>query len=317
MFNFFLSLLQSIFSIIFKKQKNIIFTLLLLKKENEIYKRHLHLQNKRVYTNRNDRISLSLIASLSKQALSHLTIVKPKTLLDWQKRFIKNYWTYKHKPPGRKPVSREIKALILEMKQENHLWGCGKISGELKKVGIVLHPTTVNKIIQTFRKNGQIQPVGSWRKFLKAHWNSLFSMDYMTIDTLFGKRFYLLIILELKSRRIVKWSLTQYPCREFVKQRIIDFSEEYPDSHLIHDNDSQFISIDYSQFNIKAVNTCIAAPNMNTYVERVIGTIRREALNHFLLISEKQVRNIINNYVNYYNHFRPHQGIGRIPDEIS
>ena len=85
----------------------------------------------------------------------------------------------------------------------------------------------------------------------------------------------------------------------------------------MHDNDSQFISIDYSQFNIKAVNTCIAAPNMNTYVERVIGTIRREALNHFLLISEKQVRNIINNYVNYYNHFRPHQGIGRIPDEIS
>jgi putative transposase len=256
MFNFILSLLQSIFSTIFKKRKDIIFTLLLLKKEYEIYKRHLNLQNKRVFTNRNDRLSLSLIASLSKKVISHLSIVKPKTLLYWQRRFIKKYWTYKHKPPGRKPVSREIKDLILEMKQENHLWGSMKISDELKKIGIEIHPTTVNKIIQTFRKNGQIQPVGSWKKFLKAHWNSLFSMDYMTIDTLIGKRLYLLLILELKSRRIVKWSLTQYPCREFVKQRIIDFSEEYPDSYLIHDNDSQFISIDYSQYNIIAINSC-------------------------------------------------------------
>ena len=147
MFNFILSLLQSIFSIVFKKRKDIIFTLLLLKKENEIYKRHLNLENKRIFTKRNDRISLSLIASLSKQALNHLTIVKPKTLLDWQRRFIMNYWTYKHKPPGRKPVSKEVKALILEMKQDNHLWGCMKISDELKKIGIELHPTTVNKII--------------------------------------------------------------------------------------------------------------------------------------------------------------------------
>ena len=317
MFNFILSLLHFIFSIIFKKRKDIIFTLLLLKKENEIYKRHLNLQNKRIFTKRNDRISLSLIASLSKKAFNHLTIVKPKTLLNWQRRFIKNYWTYKHKPPGRKPVSKEVKALILEMKQENHLWGCMKISDELKKIGIELHPTTVNKIIQTFRKNGQIQPVGSWKTFLKAHWNSLFSMDYMTIDTLFGKRFYLLLILELKSRKIVKWSLTQYPCREFVKQRIIDFSDDYPASYLIHDNDPQFVSIDYSQYNIKAVKTCISAPNMNAHVEWVIGTIRREALDHFLMISEKQVKNIIKNYIHYYNHFRPHQGIKRIPDEIS
>ena len=93
--------------------------------------------------------------------------------------------------------------------------------------------------------------------------------------------------MELKSRKIVKWRLTQYPCREFVKQRIIEFSEEYPASYLIHDNDSQFVSIDYSQYNIKAVNTCFSAPNMNAFVERFIGTIRREALDHFLIITER------------------------------
>ena len=84
------------------------------------------------------------------------------------------------------------------MKQENQLWRCHHIADELKKMGIILNPTTVNRIIQTFRREGTIQPTGSWKKFLKSHWNSLFGMDFMTIDTLFGKRFYLLIILELK-----------------------------------------------------------------------------------------------------------------------
>ena len=93
---------------------------------------------------------------------------------------------------------------------------------------IDLHPTTVNKIIQTSRKQGKIKPNGSWKRFLKSHWDSLFGMDFMTIDTLLGKRFYLLIILELKSRKIIRCDLTENPCREFVKQRIELFSEDYP-----------------------------------------------------------------------------------------
>ncbi len=317
MFNFILNLLQSIFSILFRKQKDIIFTLLLLRKENEILKRNLNLKNKKIKSKMKDRFSLSLIAALSKRAISHLTLVKPKTLLEWQKKFIKNRWTYPKNKPGRKPVPKPVKDLILEMKHDNRLWGCIKISNELEKVGILIHYTTVNKILQTFRKNGKLQPVGSWKKFLKMHWDTLFSMDYMTIDTLFGKRLYLLLIMQLKTRKIVKWSLTAFPCREFVRQRIIDFTEEYPDKpRLIHDNDPQFTSIDFSQYNIKATNTCISAPNMNAYVERLIGTIRREALDHFLLFSEKQVKKIISEFVEYYNKFRPHQGTGRIPEGL-
>ena len=138
----------------------------------------------------------------------------------------------------------------------------------------------------------------------------------MTIDTLFGKRFYILIILELKTRRIVQWNLTENPCREFVKQRIELFSEDFPDKKtLIYDNALQFISIDYSWYGIQGVNISPAAPNMNAYTERVVGTIRREALDHFLLFTEKQVRNIIRQYVEYYNHQRPQQEINKIPVE--
>jgi len=330
MFYFLSALLNSIFKIIFSKQRDLIFTLMLLKKENQIYKRQINQQKMQSTVQRSDRLIFSLIFKLSRRAITHLTLVKPSTLLVWQRNFIKKFWTYKHKTPGRKPVSKAIKELILEMKQDNHLWGCHRIADELKKIGIDLNPTTVNKIIQTFRKQGKIQPTGSWKKFLKSHWNSLFGMDLMTIDTLFGKRFYLLIILELKSRRIVQWHMTKNPCREFVKQRIELFSENFPDKKtLIYDNARQFFSIDYSCYGIQGVNISPAAPKagrkqafcspmhpgMNAYTERVIGTIRREALDHFLLYTEKQVRNIIRQYVEYYNHQRPHQGINKIPVE--
>jgi len=154
---------------------------MVLKKENQIYRRQFTVKKVQSSLKLNDRLFLSLIYKISKRAINNLTLVKPSTLLDWQCRFVKNYWTCKHKTPGRKHVSKEVKKLILEMKQDNHLWGCHPIADELKKIGIELHPTTVNKIIQTFRKQGKIQPTCTWKKFLKSHWSSLFGMDFMTI----------------------------------------------------------------------------------------------------------------------------------------
>ena len=127
----------------------------------------------------------------------------------------------------------------------------------------------------------------------------------------------MILYLELKTRKIVRYDLTENPCREFVKQRIELFSEDFPGKKtLIFDNALQFTSIDYSWYNINGVNICTAAPNMNAYVERLNGTIRREALDHFLLFSEKQIRKIVEDYVEYYNHQRPHQGINKIPDGV-
>ena len=256
------NLLNALFSTIFKKQKDLIFTLLLLKKENEILKRHLDQYGKRISSNHSERFSLSLIAALSEKAISHLSVVKPDTVLEWQRRLIKKRWSFKHKKRGRKPIKTSVRSLVLEMKTDNPLWGSRRISDELKKLNIEIHHTTVNKIIQTFRKQGKILPIGSWKRFLKSHWDSLFGMDFMTIDTLLGKKFYILIIIELKSRKIIRYDLTENPCREFVKQRMILFSEDYPDEKtLIYDNASQFTSIDFSWFGINGVNICTNAPN--------------------------------------------------------
>ena len=114
-----------------------------------------------------------MIVRLSKRIFHHLQIVKPETLL-------KNQWTHKHKPTGRPPIAKAIRDLILEMKRDNPLWGCIRISDELKKVGIDVHFTTGNKIIQTFRKNTQIVSTGTRKKFLKSHWESLRTMDFAT-----------------------------------------------------------------------------------------------------------------------------------------
>ena len=133
----------------------------------------------------------------------HLCIVKPETRLKWQRSFIKKHWTYKRKKPGRPALTKKIKQLILQMKNNNMNWGASRIEGELRKLGISIDHSTINRVIQTFRNNGHIKSTGSWNKFLKAHWESLFATDFFTADTLFGKRMYVLFIIQLKSRRLV------------------------------------------------------------------------------------------------------------------
>ena len=314
MFCFIRDLLQAIFKVATSKRKNLIFTLLMLRKQNEILKRHIDFRNERLRPSHKDRWSLAMIAAVSKSAISHLLVFKPETVLAWQRKLIARRWTYQYRNPGRRLVKSEIKNLILEMKNENSLWGCRRISDELGKLRIDIHHTTVNRIIQDFRKKGRIAASGSWSRFLKAHWDSLYGMDFMTIDTIFGKRFYLLIVLKLSTREIKYWDFTEHPTKEFVRQRIIEIQDRNPGrKYLIHDNALQFTSIEYPAYGIEGVRTSVAAPNMNAYVERVIGTIRREALDHFLLVSERQIRNVVSAYIDYYNRLRPHQGISQIP----
>lgn len=122
MFYFLSALLNSIFQIIFSKQRDLIFILMLLKKENQIYKRQINRHKVQSTLQRGDRLLFSLIFKLSRKAINHMTLVEPSTLLNWQRKLIKNFWTFKRKTLGRKSVSKEIKNLILEMKVENQLW---------------------------------------------------------------------------------------------------------------------------------------------------------------------------------------------------
>ncbi len=297
------------------------YTLVLLTtlKENQILKRRLDLLNKKPTFTRSDKTFYSLISQLSEKAQDFFTLVRPETVLMWYKELIKKFWTFPPNEPrksGRPRTPDKIRQLVLRLKNENVFWGCAKIEGELKKLGIDLSRSTIRRILSHFRKKGELKLGLTWTKFIQSHLDSLYATDFFTLDTLFGKRFYALFIIHLSTRRIVAYNLTTHPTRNFVRQQIIEFSYDLnKPAYLIHDGDQSFNSINYKDFGIKDIKISPKAPNMNAFAERFVGSIRREAFDWFILFSERQIRNILKEYINYYNKQRPHQGLDQeIPE---
>ena len=195
------------------------------------------------------------------------------------------------------------------------LWGSKRIQGELLKLGIKLDKTTISNILKDFRKQGKIKKSLTWSHFIKSHIESLFATDFFTVNSIFSKCFFVYFIIHLQTRKIVNFSLTNNPTREFVRQRIILFSEDKTEkSYLIHDRSPEFYQ-NYHLYNIKDVTTSAQAPNMNAYAERFVSSVHREVLDNFIILHENQLRNILLQYIHYYNSQRPHQGIKQqIPD---
>ena len=187
------------------------------------------------------------------------------------------------------------------MKNENLYWGVKKIQGELLKLNIELDPKTIWNILSDFRRRGMIKKSLTWKRFIKMHIDSIFAMDFFTVDTILNRRFYVLFIISHATREIIQFAVTENPVYEFVRQQIILFEEKMDRLvYLIHDNAPQF-HLDYLCYGIKDVRTSFNSPNMNAIAERFVGSIRREALDNFLLINERQIKRIISEYVDYYN----------------
>ena len=283
-----------------------------LTKQVEILKRRLDQQNKRVFFSHLDRKFFAFITQLSDKVMDKIKIVKPETILKWSRQYIAKLWTFprKHAPVGRPRTPKEIREMVLKIKNENN-WGLGKISGELLKLGIKLSETTISRILDDYRRKGKVRKSLTWSKFIKSHLKSLYATDIFTLDTIFGIRYYVLFIIHLKTRKIITYNVTRNPTREFVRQQLIELTDRIDNEpvYLIHDGSGEYVYIDYSQYNIKNIRISPKAPNMNAYAERFIGSIRREAFDWFVLFNEKQIRNILKEYVNYYNSLRPHQGI--------
>lgn len=312
-------LIQAIFSL-FKPDLKLCIENMLLKKENEILKRKLFSQKDRIIISKFEKVFF-VILNLISNIKDKISICTPGTLLKWQNMLVAHFWTFLKKNnthSGRPPVPAEVKSLILSMKNDNLLWGAKRIRDELHKLDIYLHKKTIQNILSDFRRKGKIKKSYTWKKFLSAHVESLFAMDYFAVDSLLHQRFYVLFIITHKTREIVQIAITQNPVKEFVKQQIISFSESILESaknsvYLIHDHDSSFMYVDYSIYGIEGVPTSIQAPNMNAIAERFVRSIRNEALDNFILINQKQISKIITSYVEYYNSMRPHQGINSIP----
>jgi len=306
----FFSTLLRLFFQVFRSRRTILSEFALIKKENEILLRKIG--KKRAHFNFYDKLFL-VVLNRAADIKGRVTLVKPETVLSWQRTLMKRFWTFEHPPAkrGRKPVDTDIKNIILSMKNDNLLWGVKRIQGELLKLDISLSTKTIRKILQGFRRRGKIRNSLTWKKFLETQTQFIYAMDFLTVDTMLGKRFYVLAVISHKTREIVRFAITENPTREFVRQQLMLLSDAVAGkAYLIHDSALMF-NIDYLAYNLASVSTGVEAPNMNSIMERFFGSLRTEALDNFLLIDRNQIERILEEYIAFYNSKRPHQGIGQ------
>ena len=304
---FLASLLRFVLNL-FSSRKSILSENAVLWKENEILLRNVG--KKRIRFSFYDRFFF-VVLNRAADIKNRLTLVKPETVLAWQRRIIRRFWTFEHGPVrrGRKPVDTEIKNLILSMKNDNLLWGVKRIQGELLKLDISLSTKTIRKILQSFRRRGKVRSSLTWKRFLETQIQSIYAMDFLTVDTILGRRFYVFAVISHKTREIVRFAITENPTREFVRQQVIRFSERMVGTaYMIHDNAPVF-NIDFLAYGLVSINTAVEAPNMNSIMERFFRTVRREALDNLLLLGRHQIQGILEEYIAFYNTQRPHQGI--------
>jgi putative transposase len=197
---------------------------------------------------------------------------------------------------------------------ENPLWGARRIKDELNKLSITISHETIRKILNHFRKTGDIQPVPSWKKFLSSLWNSLFSCDFFTATIFSMATWYVFFIMELKTRKIAQYAITTNPTIQFLRNQFSEFEYKYPYSTLIHDNSGELRWFPYEQYNFKDARIVPHSPNMNAHAERFIRSIRNECLDHFVIFTHNQLWRLVKSYVYYYNNYRPHQGLKGIPN---
>ena len=306
MFSLLTFLIRTIF-LVFRSKKSILIQNCLQQKELEILKRQN--KKKKLKFKNSDRVVFAIINRIS-DTKGQISIVKPDTVLRWQKQLIKHFWTFKSKKRVGKPsVKHEVKHLILNMKNDNLYWGYKKIQGELLKLGIQLDQKTIRNILNEFRRNGKVRKSLTWKQFLTFQIHSIYAMDFFTIDTVLNQRFYVYFVIYHKTREVVQFALTSNPSREFVRQQLIKFQNTLNQTvYMIYDNAAQF-KLNFLDYGMEGIRTSVQAPNMNSLAERFVGTVRREALDYYLHISEKQIMSILREYIEYYNSKRPHQGI--------
>ncbi len=267
-----------------------------------------------------DRRVLVTLASKLREWKDVLHIVKPDTLTKWHRQGFQLFWRRKSQGQVRKPrISPEAIALIKEMAIENRLWGSPRIRDELLKLGFKVAKRTVQKYMRQARRGLPPERTSqTWATFLANHADEIWTCDFVQTYNLFFRTIYAFFMVGLGSRRVVHCGVTRSPSGAWVTQQLREATPfgEGP-RFLICDNDGKF----GDQFErvaegsgIDVIHTPVEAPQANAICERFIGSVRRELLDHILILSERHLLRKVKEYVRYFNRVRPHQGLnGQIP----
>ena len=260
-----------------------------------------------------DRLFWVCLSRLWRDWRSTLVIVKPETVVAWHRKGFRLFWTWKvrHGQPGRPVIARETRDLIRKMCRENPGWGAPRIHGELLKLGIDIGETSVSKYIVRCPK----PPSQTWRTFLENHLTQMVSIDFFTVPTIRFHVLYVFLILAHDRRRIIHFNVTSHPTAEWTGQQLREAFpfDQFP-RYLLRDRDAIFGNDFRDQVQDMGIHEVLSTPRspwQRAYVERVIGSIRRECLDHVIVFHESSLRRTLVSYFDYYHRSRTHLSLGK------
>src|SRR6202140_1010953 len=244
--------------------------------------------------------------------LKVVTIVQPETLVHWHRVGFRRYWRWKSRRLTWRPqINTELRALIRQMSTENFLWGAPRIHGELLKLGFSVAQSSVAKYM--VKRRGP--PSQEWRTFLRNHAPDIAPMDLFVVPTIGFKLLYGLVILRLDRRDLVWIGVITHPTGEWVARQITEaFPWDGAPRYMIRDRDRIYGAVVTRRLRAMGIREnpiAPASPWQNSFAERLIGSIRRECLDHIIVLGEEHLRRILKNYADYYNGVRTHRSLNK------
>jgi transposase InsO family protein len=280
-----------------------------LRHQLTVVRRKLH---GRVRLTNNDRLFFILLYRWFPSVLKAITIIRPETLVRWHRAGFRRYWRWKSRSLGGRPqIGTDLRALIRRMSIENVLWGAPRIHGELLKLGFEVAQSTVAKYMV---KRGR-PPSQGWCTFLRNHAPDIAAMDLFIAPTIGFDLLYGFIIVRLDRRDLVWINVTANPTAEWIARQITEaFPWDEAPHYLIRDRDRLYGAIVTRRMRAMGIRDkpiAPASPWQNGFAERLIGSIRRECVDHIIVLSEAHLRRILTKYAAYYNALRTHRSLNK------
>jgi transposase InsO family protein len=283
--------------------------ILLLRHQLNVALRHAPL---RVRLHGGDRAFMVWMARLWPSLLDVVRVVQPETVLRWHRAGFRNYWRWKsRKRVGRRRIDRGLRDLIRRMSEENPIWGASRIHGELLMLGFEVAQSTVSR----YMKRGQRPPSQCWKTFLRNHANAIAAIDMCVVPTVTFEQLFAFLVVGHARRQLLWFEVTRHPTAEWLARQI---TEAFPwgsaPKYLIRDNDRAYGQVFTSRLRAMGIRDRPIGPGspwQNGIAERLIGSLRRECLDHIIVFGERHLRCVLNAYAAYYNETRPHRSLGK------
>jgi transposase InsO family protein len=268
---------------------------------------------RRVQLHASDRLLWACLSRLWPGWRNALVLVQPETVLRWHRRGFRLYWRRKsrRRRSGRPPIDAEVRHLILEMHRANPTWGAPRIHGELLKLGFTLAQSTVSKYLPRHRK----PPSQGWRTFLRNHLGEAIAIDFAVVPTMTFRLLFVFVVLGLDRRKLLHVNVTAHPTAEWTARQMVEaLPWETTARYVIRDRD-RIYGVGFRRrvagLGLHEVPIAPRSPWQNAYAERFIGSLRRECLDHVIVLNERHLHRILSDYARYYNGSRTHLALGK------